>query len=418
MLKRLEKWYVIFGILLFAGGLIPFKRAQGENTPLLAHINVALEAVVFSIFILFFFANSRRVLSAFLRIKNIVLLCLLVTVSTLWSIDPKFTLKHAILFLGLTLFTLYFSERFTLEQQVQLMRSAIVFEIFLTLATVVLIPAAGISGDLHSGSWKGPFIHKNMLGLFMATGFLYFFFAKSSVRSPKVRGALIFATAALLLLSRSATPAFDVLVTLFVMSILAFSKVKKPRNIPLFVPLLPLILCIPIIPFMMRDLILSSAGKDSTLTGRLPLWNAVLKNVANQPWLGFGYASFWGTENIHNLGVLVLAGWRGAHAHNGYLDILLDVGGVGLVIFLWGYFASLKQAVKNFRNDIGLDSGWPPALLIFLAIYNLTESNLMRNHAYMWLPYVWITYELAKKRDLVSSRQSHERAEEAKLEYA
>ena len=42
--------------------------------------------------------------------------------------------------------------------------------------------------------------------------------------------------------------------------------------------------------------LLSSIGKDATLTGRVDLWPAVLDKIWQRPWLGYGFSEFWGTD--------------------------------------------------------------------------------------------------------------------------
>jgi O-antigen ligase len=72
-------------------------------------------------------------------------------------------------------------------------------------------------------------------------------------------------------------------------------------------------------------------GRDETFTGRTWIWEAVIPEFKHMPWLGHGFQSFWTTE------------WRAMvfgmpYAHNGYLDILLELGVVGLALYTAWYY--------------------------------------------------------------------------------
>lgn len=423
MLKKLEKWYVVVGILLFAGGLIPVQRAQSERSPALDHINSILQACVFAIFAMFMVANSRQVFAALSRVKTIMAICLLATASSLWSINPVFTFRRTLIFWGLTLFTIYFAERFSFKEQVDLMYAAIVFEIFATLATAILLPKVGISGDLHAGAWKGLFIHKNNLGQFMGFSILFLLYARPSSANRKWRAFLLLLATAFMFLSHSATPVLAVVLVVCLIGLFHLSRIRKRNNLPLWIGLAPFIVSLGILLIVIREFVLTSIGKDATLTGRLPIWSATLHVIADRLFFGYGYASFWETKNIYSLGIRTVIQWPGApHAHNGYIDTLVDLGLVGLSLFLCIYASSILKAARRLRNNIGLYPSWPIAYILFYGISNLTESSLVQSHKFLWLPFVWITCELAKKPEICIQKrkptQVEDAVEEAKVQYA
>lgn len=83
--------------------------------------------------------------------------------------------------------------------------------------------------------------------------------------------------------------------------------------------------------------VLEATGKDTTLTGRTEIWNYGLSLVPDHPIFGRGYQAFWiqGTPDAEAL-------WRmgniavrdGFNFHNQYLELLIEVGAVGVVIFV------------------------------------------------------------------------------------
>ena len=131
--------------------------------------------------------------------------------------------------------------------------------------------------------------------------------------------------------------------------------------------------------------VVEMAGRNPTLTGRTALWGQILPLVVN-PVFGAGYESFWLGERLETIWS---TNWEHPNqAHNGYLEVYLDLGWVGVallaLLITWGY-----------RNAIGLLS-WDPAaarlgLAYFVAAlaYNLTE------HAFREIHPVWIAFLLA-----------------------
>jgi O-antigen ligase len=90
-------------------------------------------------------------------------------------------------------------------------------------------------------------------------------------------------------------------------------------------------------------------GRNATLTGRTDIWRAVLSLHTN-PLVGTGYESFWLGNRIQRVWEII--GYKGvAEAHNGYLEIYINLGWAGLamlgVLMAGGY----RNAVAALRHD-------------------------------------------------------------------
>jgi len=83
------------------------------------------------------------------------------------------------------------------------------------------------------------------------------------------------------------------------LAILPFRKLLTMGN-RLLVPLLAFfsMLVTPVIAWLAgnSNAILRILGRDNSFTGRIPLWNVVLQEIASRPLFGFGYGAFWTTE--------------------------------------------------------------------------------------------------------------------------
>jgi O-antigen ligase len=108
-------------------------------------------------------------------------------------------------------------------------------------------------------------------------------------------------------------------------------------------------------------------GRDSTLTGRTDVWAGVLPAREQQPLLGYGFGSFWTDARRQFYDIPT--------AHNGYLDILLQLGEVGLVFYaVW-----LLSLTRQLHRALPQDFEWASlaiCLLLMGLVYNISESAL------------------------------------------
>ena len=74
-----------------------------------------------------------------------------------------------------------------------------------------------------------------------------------------------------------------------------------------------------------------AVGRDPTLTGRTVIWSSVLSMHTN-PLFGVGYESFWLGPRLQWFGRLVARHIN--EAHNGYLEVYLNLGIIGVVLWL------------------------------------------------------------------------------------
>jgi exopolysaccharide production protein ExoQ len=126
-------------------------------------------------------------------------------------------------------------------------------------------------------------------------------------------------------------------------------------------------------------------GRDPSLTGRTEIWNVVLSVPVNRV-VGAGYESFWLGKRLETI-------WRiwgipFNQAHDGYLQVFLDLGVIGLIllgiVIFWGY--------RNVFRAVRLDpeAGRIRLAFFFVAlVYNLTE------HAFRELHPVWLCFLLS-----------------------
>jgi O-antigen ligase len=225
--------------------------------------------------------------------------------------------------------------------------------------------ASDIAEPGLAGDWRGFFTHKNGAGAAMVVLiFIGIFVCRSWDRFT---GILIIVLAGVFL---------------------EFTQSKSPRNLlPLVLALsyliprmrssllaLGLILAVPIainiltigsVMFAPIGNLINATLSDPTYDGRDVIWSFALDHVAARPLFGFGYESFWRMPNlVADWSYLDSWGYRASDAHNGYLNLAVTTGLVGLSLSLcW----MVGQAFADYRRAQA--QGADPALTaLFLQI--------------------------------------------------
>jgi len=122
-------------------------------------------------------------------------------------------------------------------------------------------------------------------------------------------------------------------------------------------------------------------GRTATLTGRTEIWRAVLSFHTNQLF-GTGYDSFWLGRRITKVWEII--GYPGiAEAHDGYLEIYINLGWVGLATLAGLILSGYRHAVQQHRTD-PLSASLRLALITAALMYSLTEAGF-RMMTPMWI---------------------------------
>ncbi len=145
--------------------------------------------------------------------------------------------------------------------------------------------------------------------------------------------------------------------------------------------------------------ILTELGRDSTLTGRTPIWGVMILKLIERPLLGYGRGGFFapGSPYAFEAGRVLHTGWVPGHGHNGFLDLAIDIGLIGLSIFLINYFATFARGLKRAYATNNPEALFPLAFLLFLVMNNITESFLLNQINIYWVIYVTVAFTLNQK---------------------
>ena len=126
-----------------------------------------------------------------------------------------------------------------------------------------------------------------------------------------------------------------------------------------------------------RSQLFTIIGKSPDMTGRLDIWKAVLGLIGQRPLQGWGWISYWMPGVKPYEGLIVRDNVTYYQAHNSYLDVWLQVGIVGFLLFLamltFTFIKVWRLAVRH-TSPLYL---WPLLVFVALLVQNLTESRMI-----------------------------------------
>ncbi len=129
----------------------------------------------------------------------------------------------------------------------------------------------------------------------------------------------------------------------------------------------------------LSELIVTSLGRDMTLTTRTGAWDFVLSQDIN-PLLGAGFKTFWAGDRMVRL-------WRElgdiVQAHNGYIETYLE-GGMIAVILLSGMLISAFRRIKHRVREGDPFARLCFAFIVITLVYNFTEAAFTQR-SLLWI---------------------------------
>jgi exopolysaccharide production protein ExoQ len=409
-LRLAEKIFTIAAILFYSDAIFSLLK-QGQNW--VSPVEKFLYYLIPCLTCLLLIVRWRSIVPILVKEKWLWILICIALMSFFWSADPGATFKADIALMRLVLFGIYFATRYSLKEQIGVLVWSFGIAAFLSLCFGLFIPKYGVMGmglnmdaenKAHIGSWRGIFSHKNGLGRYMTLSTLVFLlFSGTGSLSKKLKWVGFSLSLLLILLSNSKSSAV-ILVTL--MALVPFFRAfrwKYSMSIP-FVIFVLLATGSTISLFLDNaELVLGAMGKDLTLTGRSDLWSEVLFSISERPWLGYGYDGFW--HGIYGASEIILKElkWAVPHAHNGYLDIALDLGLCGLLIFSIGFLNVYLRSIERIYKSSTSEEIYPIIFLTFLFMSNLTESSFFKQ-GFIVILYTSIT--LLRHRKIDNSKHS------------
>jgi O-antigen ligase len=325
-----------------------------------------------------------------------------------WSDYPFVSFKRWIKVIGHPVMTLIIlTEADPIEALTTVMKRCAYLVIPISVTFIRYFPEWGRGFDQWTGAAMNTGItaNKNSLGCdCLILGFFLFWhflqarqMERGRARRDEILLVGIFLAAIWWLLSQaqSSTSSVSLVLSASVLWILGLRSINK-RLVGTYLILAVVAIAIAQGIFGLYDYVLHFLNKNSTLTDRTLLWSELLKFPIN-PLFGSGFESFFLGSRSQALAAKLW--WAPNEAHNGYLETYLNLGLVGLFLFV-GLLAIVyaKARAELFRNfELGR---FRLAFLLAIIVYNWTEAAV-KNVSPMWFMFYVIGLDYLSEEQAV-----------------
>lgn len=327
--------------------------------------------------------------------------------SILWSPYPALTLQRIVI-LGIMAFTAFAvaASQVRMKDLIRLLVVTSGVVLFVNAGSVLIVPELAIT---PGGDFLGMHSHKNVAGVVTAITFLIFLFSVPGVRDRNRRIATILLAglaAWFLIGSNSETSMAAAFTAPLPILILMVGRRLTRTNQVVVVGVVAIALVFTVASLVVFGVSTQEIGEaafgDTTFTGRSQIWASLIPEIRNHPLIGSAYGAFWFLDTQPNAfyateGFLARVG----QAHNGYIDLVLQVGSIGL---LAGLVPLLHLAIMAIRYAHRMrkrkSRKWPSlfllSLIVFLVAHNILESSLFRSGAPLGMVFMLCYFPLCR----------------------
>jgi exopolysaccharide production protein ExoQ len=322
--------------------------------------------------------------------SNIVWLALLLCLagfSVSWAFDPKASFtrfsQQAMVLASITLPGL-------LATRADLVRGLFLCFGVGALLNLVFLMDNSATMVAKVGGYSGYFRGKNYLGEFSGIALLLALYELLRPGARRMAGVFVLIIAVVLLFLSNSKTAFG-------LALLAPALAAVTLLMSRFLRLSPsiILVCILLAYIALSTLFGVTSSRlgyaiygDPTFTGRTVIWGYVSAEIDHRPLLGWGYQSFW-LVGPYGPSVMNAPAWvkMMPNAHNGYYDILLEVGYVGLAL-LFAFIFTTIHAVGKVADRDALRAHQLLSIVLYVIFYNFLESLWMRSFEFAWVTFV------------------------------
>lgn len=332
---------------------------------------------------------------------------LLASLSFLWSDTPDIAFRTSIALFIVSLVAIYFAKQYTWPEIFHFLRWINLIVVILSYYAVFFLEGRG------GADWNGIVGHKNQFAFFMAQTILLWLM--HVVYSRKHVGWSFFVLViSAIAFYKGNSGASKVLLVILISLWGYLGCVKKLQVKWAFVSVVLFMIvgiCITILVTENLEFIfVDTLNRDMTLTGRTDFWPIVVNKINQRPLFGYGLSSFWqpwlGSDNPGGDIIVAKTQFRPVHSHNGFLDLGLELGWLGVALFVISLFNNIAKGVVYLTRNPMPAAGLPLLLLTYTVMPNLTETGLFGPTGF-WFWYVVTTVRLSLDTSGKTIKKNH-----------
>lgn len=376
--------YIAFLLLIFVG-LEPFSPPAavsrfGGPSRGDAMRQVSFLAVAGLVFFSAYQARGIALLRA-IPVSMALLLgwCLL---SAVWSADPGVVMRRAILQIMIVCSALLSVETVGPKRAFEIWRALLGIVLIVNLLSIPLIDTARHgAGEIDTaliGNWRGLYGHKNIAGAVSAFTVILFLFTKTGAKNWF--GILMAIAAGFFLVMTHSKSSLGFLFPALLAGWLYHLSWRDGLSRAILITGTVLFLCaLGAWAVLDAETIARQFQNPEEFTGRSAIWAAEIAYIRDHPFLGSGFGTFADTGGHSPLASYINSRWMQAvsHGHNGYLQLLVTIGGIGFVLVM---AALVVRPLQRFWALDGGNNSFKPmlfALFVFIVLHNVMESDFL-----------------------------------------
>lgn len=316
---------------------------------------------------------------------SIVLTLVWCTASIGWAINPAVGARRFALTLIVILSIFLLVERSGYERTLRVVRWLLILVLAGNYVAIIGWPNWAIHQAVTEtdpsvvGAWRGMLLQKNFAGAACSLVVLFFLLDSREVRSWFKWPVIALATYFLFRTESKTSAALLIISVCFGAASLRYNT--RYRNLLLSA----LGMLVIVLAFMLPsywDAITAPFSREDALTGRVQIWPPLFQFWREHWLLGSGFGSFWNIGSPEPIAAYT-DGWVAqiTSGHNGYLDLLVQIGLPGLVIALFAVLIAPVHTILSVAQLNRSRRSLLVALIVFCIGHNLTESSLFDRDA-------------------------------------
>lgn len=311
-------------------------------------------------------------------------------ISCFWSPDVFISLRRFLkVFIIIYLIIFFGYQKVYLKE---ILRYYIVFSLITSVILIILFPEYGIQNYMGEKLLpRGIFNNKNFLGAFCACSILLIINYKLYKKFSYIFLIVLFV---LLLSTNSMTAIVGVSFSLLVLCIhYILSRIKSHlRSVIVYTSVLVVILILSLALYVdfSIDALFKLFNKDPSFTGRDDLWKFFIGySLKNNFLLGAGFSSFF--NGYKTSWIVSKLDWAAESAHSDFIQILLDLGVIGVSFLILFIVSSIVKGIKDIRLF---------SIILFFTIEAFFEINFLKTtFIFITIMYSFVRYNSNEDAD-------------------
>jgi exopolysaccharide production protein ExoQ len=403
VLVKIELASVIF-LLLFA---------ESINAPFIPP--VLINILIYVIVLILIIGRLKRFTYVALKDPSLLLLIGIAVTSVYWSVSPSNTLQEVRALLRSLLFSIYLAMQYTPKEQIRLLSWVTGLALIMSCIVCLFLPSYGLAVDEgHYAAWQGIFNHKQMFGRYLAFASTIFLVNTIAHKDKKwMRIIWLGFIFMLTILSQSKTSLIAFIMLLLSLPVHKIILQKKARGLLIIIAFFLTFLISIMLALNLEDIVVGSLGKNLEFNGRTPIWSMIINKGLERPFLGYGYNAFW-TSNESTF--IIMNSWaRGQesfvsgedvfHSHNGFLDLFIQIGIIGSIIFAYNLIVTISRVIQLLLITRQVEYFWMLQFTAVYIVFNMAEGQtLLSTNNILWIIYGYVSFSSALQLNRIKQK--------------